>query len=115
MYFIHSHHHIDSINFWYSHLYKATENEYDLGENTESKAPVKDKNVVLVSSIDLCEPKNKNAILVQPELNPYYGERISEINGDVRAPDSSLDIEKITVVKNMYYAESVWNHIFYML
>lgn len=59
-----------------------------------------------MSSIDLCEPKNKNAILVQPEMNPYYGERISDMNGDVRVPDPSHDIEKITVVKNMYYAES---------
>ena len=75
------------MKFVYYHLYQATENEYDLGENTETKAPVKDKNVVLVSSIDLCEPKNKNAILVQPELNPYYGERISEMNGDVIIPD----------------------------
>ena len=60
-----------------------------------------------MSSIDLCEPKTKHAILVQPEMNPYYGERISELNQDVVTPESNPQIEKITVVQNMYYDESV--------
>ena len=42
---------------------------------------MEDQYVVVVSSIDLCEPKHKDTVLVQPVLNPYYGERTSDISG----------------------------------
>ena len=83
---------------------EAAENEYDVGEITVTKASEEGKKVVLVSSIDLCEPKSKNAILVQPEINPYYEERNSNITGDPNITHVGLDFDKITIVKNMYYA-----------
>ena len=64
---------------------------------------MEDQYVVVVSSIDLCEPKHKDTVLVQPVLNPYYGERTSDTYGDNRNPYPVLNLEKITVVKNMYY------------
>ena len=58
-----------------------TENDYDIAEITETKPEMEDQYVVVVSSIDLCEPKHKDTVLVQPVLNPYYGERTSDISG----------------------------------
>ena len=60
--------------------------------------------MILVSSIDLCEPKSKNAILVQPEINPYYEEKIGKTTIDITNTEAVLDFDKITIVKNMYYA-----------
>ena len=80
-----------------------TENEYEIEEISESKPRTESKNVVVVSLIDLCEPKNKNAILVQPNINPYYEGKYSESIADTKPEDPSSNIERITVVKNIYY------------
>ena len=75
---------------------------YDVASMKRQSKPTPE--VVIVDSIDHKCAKDRNAIFIQPDKNPYYEETNSTIHKTDNA-DVHTNVDKITVVNNVYYEQ----------